>query len=645
LQHGKLWIRRWQIIDGEERRIAEICLSDANFMAENLDTEGSEKLSNSKRVDGIWEVNDNLQGDVGVKFLGRYLGSFWSHLATLCTKGEKWIVAGWKMYETLCAAGMFDAIESGKVRITDSIDLAIKKGKRVKSKRFVGSMICQSPPTIIDAVLDNGSKLCFVDLANFGLSKSQFCDDPPSLEIDMATQAIQDHIVMLRELDMGKLCMTAAAQGYYTFRRSHMKDQLVAHEHTDARKLERAAYFGGRCEAYKLGKLPGTWTYIDIRSMYTCLARSCMFPTDLVDYIIYPHFSELPVYDSSKMIIADCTIETDVAMFPLRYDRRVIFPIGKFRTQLCHPEFCDAFELGIVKHVHQVNVYSCAAIYCSFAKLVEDSLSRLDFLGLLHMRPTLKLIVNASFGKIGSRSKDWVHVPDKANDKRWEQWWQKLPHLDRVTMWRCMDGVVEYSDAEREQARSLPSISGTMNSHGRVLLGQLLLDPKLSGHIAYCDTDGMIVDEWAVRYIHDLGLIGNNIGEYCEKEESNDVEIFGIKHYRFGERVVCAGIPAESAKIVDGRIYYKRHQPIYNSLWQGTAFETGIDVECRRNHSPYRHGKVNHDLTISPWIIGEVENVSERSADGNSADKAYRILGYKDTVGRQRSGDDSSDTV
>lgn len=588
---SKLVIRRWVIVSGEEKRIVS------------------------------FESND--------------ISQLFAALNEIALPGEKWMIVGWKMYELLCCAGMYEAVEKGDVNIAEHVSGKSVKPSTVMPKRYIGAVICQSPPTIIDARLGNGADVCLIDLGNIGLSKAQFDDDEKCSDMDMTLQAIQDYLCMIRELDMGKFCTTSAAQGLYCFKRSHMRDRLIAHEHSMARALERDAYMGGRCEAFRIGKLSGEHYYYDFRSMYVGIAKDALFPADMIDYREDVSLADIDTQDGELMHIGDVTLETGSPLYPVRHSKVVMYPIGRFRTQLCWPELSQAIVSGAVMHVHRLATYKCARVYEHFAQWAIDSFSQLESLGLSHMRPTLKQCINGSFGKIGQRAKDWIHCPGKINDKRWEQWWQKHPSIDHVTQWRAMDGVVEYMDCAREQSRSLPSMSGTMCSYGRVMLSALLFDDDLRGHIAYCDTDGIIVDYYGHLLMNSLGVVGHEIGQMSLRNHSDDTEIFGIKHYRMGDQFICAGIPAASATLTDGRIYYDRLEPMAKSLWHKRAFSQSSDRSSRDlRRMQYRHGE-NVDGVVYPWMMGEFDDDINNSKPGHAASETYRIVGSAYSAGRR----------
>src|SRR5437016_2810327 len=116
-----LSIRKWRVVNGEEKSVVNI------------------------------ETDD--------------ITSLFFHLKNLCANGDSWTIVGFRMYEMLCLAGMYDAIERKDIAITVVDETSEDVHKKGKARKYIGAMICQSPPTIIDAWLSNHAKVCFIDLA------------------------------------------------------------------------------------------------------------------------------------------------------------------------------------------------------------------------------------------------------------------------------------------------------------------------------------------------------------------------------------------------------------------------------------------------------------------------------------------------
>ena len=98
----------------------------------------------------------------------------------------------------------------------------------------------------------------------------------------------------------------------------------------------------------------------------------------------------------------------------------------------------------------------------------------------------------------------------------------------------------EVPDGWNEEA--CPAVTSWITSYGRMHLWERLRH-VWPDNVIYCDTDSLMVDRDGLFILHDNGLIKPSTwGELTIKERSNDVYVYGAKHYCFGDRLVCAGL-------------------------------------------------------------------------------------------------------
>jgi len=569
------------------------------------------------------------------------LGQFWRTLKSIVQTSETYWVFGWKMYEFVCAAGIADAIYRRRISITNTRGGQNDKGEWCNGKHLSGLFVAETCPLILDIQLEGGGKVKILDLANYGLAPERFVTDDALPGLDDVVQAVQDYFSLCRELDLGKVQFTAAGQGYYCYRRSHMTHGLHVHPYHEPLQLERASYYGGRCEARRLGKIPGMVYHLDVSAMYSSIAATKLFPSRLMGYS-----GPVGRYDADNdaddyQVIADVTLTTCRPRYPVKHEGKTLYPVGTFRTTLAGPEYMDALFSWAIVQTHQVARYAVAPVFASFARWYFASLARLELLGLDHLRPTLKRIVNSTYGKIGQRRKEWITRHGETNYLDWQQWWQAHPTVDCPTPWRAVDGVVQYLDQSRETLKSMPCISATMTSYGRMMLNSIIDLVTTHGEVYYCDTDSVMVDQTGYDLLLSGGWVRGGPGGLRLVEQSDAVEIFGMKHYRFGKRLVCAGLPQAKVRELDGRLVWEEHTGFSDALWHGQALPHEYRTVTRKNAGYYRHGKVRPGGLVDPWVMDMVE---DREYDGTTLSGSTRInciVGSTVANGRQPAPADS----
>lgn len=556
---------------------------------------------------------------------------FFEHLNDITSNGESWWVCGWNVYEALCKCGMYSAIKAGKLRLTRNNKESVGESARYSRKGLHGCLICENPPTIIDCQLGNGARVKFLDPRNWGVEKEMIVEDGEECSLDDSIQAIEDYISMVQQLGMGQLKHTAASQGYYCYRLSHMHHEIISDNEPCARMLERDSYYAGRCEAFRIGRLSRSIVHVDVTSMYSSFGFCRYFPTKLVSVHSLPKASSVIMDNDSVSYIARCTVSTRSPFLPLRIDKRVIYPVGEFVTTLAWPEFKSALLAGSVRKIHLMAEYEAHKIFESYANWYRDSLAGLADLGLSHMRNALKFAVNASYGKFAARSREWIDKPDDHACYEFDQWWGRNPRTGNVTQWRSIEGNVQYMDMGTDATSCCPAISATMASYGREYLWRLMLCAG-QGDVYYTDTDGLMVTEQAYCRLFDAGHVGKGeFGKLRTREQACEVNIIGLKHYKFGDRYVCAGVPLKTMVLHDDRTEYDRHVPFDYAMWHDRPFDHKYDRMTRSHKQRYRHGHVSDDGSIIPFEVGPITSERTNANGKTTSTTHYGIVGGADS--------------
>lgn len=578
-----IWLRRWSIREGRECRVVEEAFKVDNY--------------------------------------------FWTTLDALVKKGSMYWAFGWRMYALLCKAGVYEIVESGGWNLLGGNNVERKSGQDGSKRGTWGALVCEDVPTILDLRTPSGGKIRFVDLANYGLRPSMFLEDGETETLDTATQAIQDYLKLLDTYGMGSLKTTAASQAYACYRRSHMNHWIFSHGNSDARKLERSACFTGRAEAFRLGPITDHVYHVDVKGMYNSLAQVFPFPRRMAYYTQRRDEAASILRESADKSIARVTIATSENDFPVRYDGRVIYPVGEFETCLAGPELVTAVATGRVIEVHELAVYDMGMLFKGFADWYFATAADLENQGLGHIKAAFKLSGNTLYGKFGTRGKNWTDCENIHKPTKWGQWFGTHKQYGFLTQYRAINGRTQYLDGSFEPATSCPAISAFMSSYGRVKLG-LLIATAGKENVHYIDTDGLMVNaEGFERLVRSGQFAGAIPGKLVIKEESDDVDIFGIKHYRFGSRVCCAGAIVSEQEARAYMTQFVNHTPFEHSLQHKTPFDHSYTNVKKSRTGKYQHGKLNADGSVSPHFMQPtvLEYFDEQGKPRYS--KIYQVLG------------------
>lgn len=549
-----------------------------------------------------WRVTDGRKTRQS-RMRGVTQAGYWRYLMSKVSEGGTHWVFGWDMYPFLCLVDVFNEITEGRLSITTTREDAVNLGTKEGKMRLHGTLIAENPPTIIVVNRPGGGVIKFIDLANFGIPNELSLCSNIEARLRDAESTIDHYIDMLKEFDLGSFSLTAASQGYYAFRRSHMIHDVKVHPFAEPLKLERQAYIGGRCECRRIGKLPGKIYHLDINSQYTAIGRYEMFPSEFVAFNADCDYGSLSILAKGACVIADVTIKTEYPDIPFRDENKIIFPVGEFRTQLCWPELELASRIGEIVSVHQASLYVRCELFASWSRHVESCIRTLKESGRFRNLAALKRITNSLYGKFGQLDRRWDTVPGRKHPDPWAIWWEMHPDTGLPRSVRCLNGLVQEQSADTEGKLACPAISAYMCSYARRQLADLI---RIAGrdNVYYYDTDSVMVNHEGYQALLRLGMLNDTeLGKLKTKEVSEDVELLGVKHYRFGDRFVLAGARGSGDRGSKPSDTNVEHVGFNSGLWHKRAGEAKQIVRKFLRTRKYQHGIVNDDGSVSPFRI------------------------------------------
>ena len=513
-------------------------------------------------------------------------------------KSAIWMV-GWKMYQMLCWQKLYKQLEN--------VDVLLKKFKPKGKAEKETFMLLGDHPTIVDLVIAKQNIHC-IDLENFGIEIGHDLSD--------ACSALKLWIKTVVTNHMGSLSSTAAGQGKNRFRSQDLpKHSVFAHQVPEVRKLERDANYAGRCEAWQIGRITEMVYHLDVKSMYSYIGSKECFPVKLIEF-----GKELDLHRASCWVhegyhvIARVEIYTDSPAYPVRHQKITLYPTGSFLTTLCNPELKYALSKGHVVRILNYAVYKTAPIFKENSQWYFNARKSLREQGLEMMAGPFKLAQNSMYQSIGMRGRNWVEQ-DPVIDKKWGERWGRHPVTDEPCIIRAVYGVEQYQDLRGEPDQSVPAVSSTMCSYGRMHDWHLICQAEIK-NCFYTDTDGIMVNKTgAFNLYHKDDNPPPLPGELDCREFSpdpnqtnKDIDIRGLKHYRFGDRWCQAGIPSSAQRNEDGSVVFSSYESFDRSLWHMNPLIYKVEEHKRRTRSNYRHGIVDKNGRVTPFTMRIVKD-------------------------------------
>lgn len=419
-------------------------------------------------------------------------------------------------------------------------------------------------------------------------------------DTEIIYQAFRKLYLFLQDNKLGKIGYTLPSISFGCYTHSFMAKKLHVHSAHDVLALERASYFGGRCECFEIGRLNSVNYYkVDINSMYPFVMQGNYYPTAFVKAGCNIKVGEVKRIAGKYCFIARCVINTDLPYFPYRHHSKTIFPIGCFETVLTTPSLLYGIKNGYVRKIKHIACYNKAVIFNGFVNWFYDR--RMEFKN--HNNPAFsyvcKLILNSLYGKFGQKQARLVYtgVNKKAPDIR------RLI-IDYVTHETSIHQVffgkeTITAQAEDEGLNSMPAIASHVTDYARCYLWKLIETAGI-GNCYYCDTDSLIINEEGYRYLAPY-MDNTKLGLLKLEKKSSCVDLRGAKNYTFAGIRKIKGIPRKAKQNKDGSFSYPFFPSMIGELRAGIKDDYRIETQTKHLTGKYDKGIVLKSGRVKPF--------------------------------------------
>lgn len=300
------------------------------------------------------------------------------------------------------------------------------------------------------------------------------------------------------------------------------------------------AYFGGRCEVFKMGQIKGPVYYYDIVSSYPCSMQfelplyfrgffpppERLTPSDIERYLSYPGITEATVKIPKCYIGPLCV--------PL--NGRLTFPYGQVRGRWTNLELMAAYKRGVEVIPHGQARFEGVPFLRNFV----DTFYKLRKAAKEAKDPfrtyAYKILLNSLYGKL-------VETLDRSSyvTSRWEI--ERAKKAGATILSTKVPGVYCVQSQEEGPFRHVAA-GAYVTAYSRLrLLEGLEAARAAGGDIYYCDTDSIMTN---VRLDH---MEGKELGQWQHEHTFSDVEIVLPKVYRATDAETgkalyrCKGVP------------------------------------------------------------------------------------------------------
>jgi hypothetical protein len=575
----------------------------------------------------IWFDTETTQLQVDSKTIEHKLAFGWLCHMRQWRRGE-WTRPKWVRFET--AEQFYSAVDGLSQSGQRTYIFCHNAGFDIPCVKFfevpqahgwqLKSAIIGDPPTILTYRKENKT-LKVVDTFNIWpvalgrIGKMVNCAKLPLPEASASTQAWDDYCrndveiirlaclewwEYLKENNLGGFAMTLAGQAFKTWRHRFMDAPVFCDCNVSALKLARAAYQGGRCECFYIGRVLQPVHRLDVNSMYPAVMRDEYYPCHISFYTRAPTLEKLRHWLRDCCVVAKVALSTQKALYPLKHNSRLVFPVGRFESCLCTPELIQALKQGHIVKVLEAAVYERGRPFVSyvdhFYRLKQEARSRGDMLN----EYLNKILLNGFYGKFGQRG---THYQDLQSTQDMATRHGLFINLvtGQVSRQRQLGGLLQIESRETESRESHPAIAAHVTAYARMRLYRLIC---LAGakNVLYCDTDSLDVNTKGLARLSHL-VNPERLGGLKLECTAETAEYRGCKDYTLGTVARIKGIRANAVETAAGVFSQDRWTHLKGMVRANNLTTPKTARIVKRLERVYRKGIVLPDGRVAPLAL------------------------------------------
>lgn len=399
--------------------------------------------------------------------------------------------------------------------------------------------------------------------------------------------SMENFYSFLRDNDYGGFALTTASQAFKTFRSKFMSTDIYVHNNKDVDSLELSGYFGGRCECFRIGKLPQSeYVTVDVNSMYPYVMRNHKYPTKLLAYYQTNDLDHLKECLTKYSVMARVWLHTNQNIYPVRYNKKLVFPVGTFETTLCTGSLKKAIKKGHIIHIKEYAVYKQADIFSEYVNALYKKRQDLQLDDNPIWVRLVKDLLNSLYGKFGQRI-----ALQEIEDDFSETDYLRQDILNLVTRRVCTNYVLLNTRIREtgltKGGLSSYAIAAHVTDYARCLI-QHYIDIAGPDQVYYCDTDSMKIPKTALKNLKGY-LSEHKLGALKIESETCNLELKGCKSYVEDTKFALKGVPKKAEQISDNVYQYMSFLGQKTHLRKG--IETGFVVKKITKQITYNYDK------------------------------------------------------
>ena len=407
--------------------------------------------------------------------------------------------------------------------------------------------------------------------------------------------------------NLGRFCITAPAQAMYCYRYRFMTQKIFPPNDENIIELERQSYHGGRTECFFIGELLTDQVFVyDVNSMYPYVMKNNYFPT----YSKYV-YKKMKISKMRKIIkyfcvIAKVKISTNIPIYGVEYNNRLIFPVGVFCTVLTTPEIQYALKHNHIRKIYDVVLYTKGKIFSQYVDFFYKEKVQYKEGKNKPYETLSKLFLNSLYGKFGQRGqKQSVDINYESDVESRE----KIIDLETGKIsWKTElinTNIIDQED--RNPVHTFVGIASHVTAYARIYLYELILRAGRK-NVYYCDTDSIFVNLKCrgrlKKYIDETKL-----GKLKLEKKPHNLRIYGLKDYKIDGKAVLKGIRGDAKLLPDGRYKQKQFESLKVAISKKHLDKPHVNYVIKKLSREYKKGIVKSSGRVVPFRLGWLQEL------------------------------------
>lgn len=415
--------------------------------------------------------------------------------------------------------------------------------------------------------------------------------------------AIEYYLKFIDEHSLGKFSLGRPSQALVAYRYRFMNKPVYIHKDKQVQELEMNGYFGGRVECGFLGKLPKSkYVSLDVNSIYPFVMKKYKMPFKLIDYLEAVNISDLPEILNKFAAVGKVLIVTDEPAYPVKHNRKLVFPTGCFVTTLCSEGLKYAYKHNHLREISELAVYQQEHIFDDYVNYFTKLKEKYSKEGNVFLREVSKYFQLYLYGKFAQQKDIVIETLDITFDGYFRQETFDLVTGKTEVLTKLFNKKWITFGREAAGCCSI-AIAAHITEYARFYLYSLMKKVGID-KVLYCDTDSLKIRKRDMQPLKSL-IHPYKLGKLKIEDEFTKFIINGAKNYETEHTKRMKGVPSTAKQIDDYTYSYTEFMKQATHL-RAEVTRFFITKPIIKVVKPfYNKGKVLPNGKIIPIVLSE----------------------------------------